>query len=105
MSIEDLILQRSKNCEVLSSPLRSFIAAFIAGKGEAVWSDLKAAIEKSGPINPNTLSFHIGVLMDAGFVDKMSIEHQPRYRIKDSKLLEIERLVGKDIIQKISEEY
>lgn len=101
MSLEELVVERSKKCEVFSNPLRSFIVVFIAAKGEVTWSELKSTLEKwAGPINPNTLSFHIGKLIDAGFVDKVNIKGQPRYRIIEDRLREIERMVGKDLVKK-----
>lgn len=105
MNIEELIVERSKKCELFSNPLRSFIAVFVAAKGEVTWSELKKTLEKwVGPVNPNTLSFHIGELIDTGFVEKANIEGQPIYRIIESKSPEIQRLVGKDLIEKMREE-
>ena len=101
MSLEELVVERSKKCEVFSNPLRSFITVFIAAKGEVAWSELKSALKRwAGPVNPNTLNFHIGKLIDAGFVDKVDIEGQPRYRIIEGSLREIERIVGKDLVKK-----
>jgi len=50
------------------------------------------------------LSFHIGVLLEAGFIDKLNIKGQPRYRIMENKSSEIERLVGIDLVRKMKEE-
>jgi DNA-binding transcriptional ArsR family regulator len=104
MTIEDLIAQASKKCELFANPLRSFIATFIAAKEEATWSELKSAIEKwTGTVNPNTLSFHLGELMKASFITKVDIRGQPRYRIVNAKLSEIKRLVGEELLQAIKE--
>lgn len=104
MTIEELITQASKKCEIFANPLRSFIAAFIAAKEEVTWSELKDAIEKwAGIVNPNTLSFHLGELGAAGFITKVNIRGQPRYRIVNSKLPEIRRLVGEELIQAVKE--
>jgi len=104
MTIEELITQASKKCEIFANPLRSFIAAFIAAKEEVTWSELKDAIEKwGGSVNPNTLSFHLGELGAAGFITKVNIRGQPRYRIVNSKLPEIRRLVGEELIQAVKE--
>ena len=104
MTIEDLITQASKKCELFANPLRSFIAAFIAVKEEVTWSELKDAIEKwAGHVNPNTLSFHLGDLMNAGFITKINIKGQPRYKIVSDKLSEIKRLVGEDLLQAVKE--
>lgn len=106
MGIGELITERSKKCELFSNPLRSFIAVFIATKKEVVWSELKKALEKwAGHVNPNTLSFHLGELMDAGIIDKVDIKGQPRYRIIESKLPEIQMFAGEDLIKKMKEEF
>lgn len=105
MSIEDLIFERSKKCEVFSNSLRSFIALLVAAKEEASWSELKSTLEeKVGDVNPNTLSFHIGRLMEAGFLEKLDIEGQPRYRITEYGASEVRRMIGEDLIKKIKGE-
>jgi DNA-binding transcriptional ArsR family regulator len=104
MAIEDLITQASKKCEIFANPLRSFIATFIAVKEEVTWSELKDAIEKwVGRVNPNTLSFHLSELADAGFITKVEIRRQPRYKIVNDKLSELRRLIGEDILKVIKE--
>lgn len=106
VSIEELITKISKKCEVFSNPLRSFIAVFIAAKGEVAWSELKGVLEKwAGHVNPNTLSFHLGELTDAGFITKVNIKGQPRYRIIENKLSEIRRLAGEDLLKKMKEKF
>lgn len=105
VNIGELIRERSKKCELFSNPLRSYIAVFIAAKREVTWSELKRALEKyAGHVNPNTLSFHLGELMKTGFIDKVDIEGQPRYRIVENKLSEIQRLAGEDLIKKMKKE-
>jgi DNA-binding transcriptional ArsR family regulator len=102
VTIGNLISQASKRCEIFANPLRAFIAAFIAAKEEATWSELKTAIEEqSGSVNPNTLSFHLGALADAGFITKVDIRGQPRYRIVETQLPELERLLGEDLLKAV----
>ena len=104
MTLENLIARASKKCEIFANPLRSFIAAFLAVKEEATWSELKDAIEKwAGRVNPNTLSFHLGELADAGFITKVNIRGQPRYRIVNAQLSELKRLVGTDLLKAVKE--
>ena len=104
MSLENLVIERSKRCEVFSNSLRSFVAVLIVAKGEVAWSELRGTLKKFiGDINPNTLSFHIGKLMDAGFLEKIDIEGQPRYRITEDKASEIEGMIGKDLVEKVKE--
>jgi len=105
VSVGELIRERSKKCELFSNPFRSYIAVFIAVKREVTWSRLKKTLEKwAGHVNPNTLSFHLGELMTAGLIDKVDLEGQPRYRIAENKLSEIQRLAGEDLIKKMKEE-
>lgn len=105
MTIEDLIKQSSKKNELFANPLRNFIAAFIAVKEEVTWSELKGAIEKwAGSVNPNTLSFHLGALIDAGFITKIDIRGQPRYRIVPDRVPEIKKFVGENLLQAVKEE-
>jgi DNA-binding transcriptional ArsR family regulator len=104
MTLEDLIRQASKQCELFSNPLRSFIAAFIAVKEEVTWSELKEAIEKwAGQVNPNTLSFHLGLLINAGFITKIDIRGQPRYKIVNEKVGEIKKYAGEKLVQAVKE--
>lgn len=104
MAVEELLFERSKRCEIFSNPLRMFIALVLFAKREVAWSELKSDIEKSiGSVNPNTLSFHIGRLMETGFLEKVDIEGQPKYRINEDRVSEIERVVGEDLIEKIEE--
>jgi len=103
-TIENLIAESSKKCEIFANPLRSFIAALIAVKEEATWSELKDAIEKwAGRVNPNTLSFHLGELSTAGFITKIDVRGQPRYKIVNDKLPELKRLIGEDLLQAVKE--
>jgi len=104
MTIENLIAEASKKCAMFANPLRSFIAAFLAVKEEATWSELKDAIEKwAGRVNPNTLSFHLGELGNAGFITKVDVRGQPRYKIVNDKLPELKRLIGEDLLKAVKE--
>jgi DNA-binding transcriptional ArsR family regulator len=104
MTFEDLIAKASKKCEIFANPLRCFIAAFLAVKEEATWSELKDAIEKwAGRVNPNTLSFHLGELSIAGFITKIDVRGQPRYKIVNVKLPELKRLIGEDLLKAVKE--
>ena len=104
MTLKNLIAQASKKCEIFANPLRSFIAAFIAVKEEVTWSELKDAIEKwADRVNPNTLSFHLGELIAAGFITKVDVRGQPRYKIVNDKLPELKRLIGEDLLKAVKE--
>lgn len=106
MTIEKLLTEASEKCEIFSNPLRSLIVSIVIVKSEVTWSELKRDLEKLvGSINPNTLSFHIGKLIDAGFLDKAGTKEQPRYKIIAQKIPEIEVTIGKNLIQKIGEKF
>jgi len=95
-------MEVSKKCELFSNPLRSLIISFAFVKKEVTWSELKKDLEQiTGSINPNTLSFHIGRLIDAGFLDKAGTKEQPRYKIVEEKIPEIEMTIGQTLIEKI----
>jgi len=105
-SVEELIAKTSKKCEIFSNPLRTFIAAFIAVKEEVTWTELKTSIEKyTGKVNPNTLSFHLGELTNIGYITKINVKGQPRYKITESKLPEIKRLTDEELLQAIKEKF
>ncbi len=104
MTLEDLLKQTSKKCELFANPLRTFVAAFIEVNEEVTWSELKAAIEKwAGHVNPNTLSFHLGALIDAGFITKIDSRGQPRYRIVAEKRQELEKFTGEALLIAVKE--
>lgn len=104
MALEELLAKASKKCEIFSNPLRSFIVTFIALRGEVTWTELKSALEKwAGRVNPNTLSFHLGELTNAGFIEKVDIKGMPRYKVVKAKLPEIKRLVGDDVFKAMKE--
>ena len=104
MELDELLIKASKKCEIFSNSLRAFLVSFISVKGETTWTELKNALEKrSGPINPNTLSFHLGALTNAGFIQKIDIKSMPRYRIVKEKLPEIKALVGEDVLKAMEE--
>jgi len=104
MSIEKLLMKVSKKCELFSNPIRSLIISFAIVKREVTWSELKKDLEQIiGSINPNTLSFHIRRLIDAGFLDKTGTREQPRYKLVEEKIPEIEMTIGQTLIEKIRE--
>lgn len=104
MALEELLVKASKRCEIFSNPLRTFLVSFIAVKGEATWTELKNAIEsRSGPINPNTLSFHLGALTTAGYIQKIDIKGLPKYKVVREKQSEIKALVGEEALKTMEE--
>jgi len=106
MSIEELLTKASKKCELFSNPLRTFIATFITVKQEVTWTELKTAIQKwTEQINPNTLSFHLAQLTNAGYITKINIKGQPRYKTTQNGIQEIKRLTGEELLQAVKERF
>lgn len=106
MSLPEEIFSLTKKCEILGNPLRATIILIVAAKEETTWSDLKDSLQKlsGGGVNPNTLSFHIGRLMDTDLLKKIDIEGQPRYRITEDGSIAIEKMFGQDLINRTKEE-
>jgi hypothetical protein len=73
----------SKQCEVFSSPIRTLIASLVNANQGLTWKQIKDAVEQitGNPINPNTLGFHIGRLVEMEIVEKAGTKEQPIYRI------------------------
>ncbi|MFB3889575.1 MAG: hypothetical protein ACE14S_08795 [Candidatus Bathyarchaeia archaeon] len=81
----------SRECETFSNPIRTLIASLILAKQEINWTQLKELVEKitGNSINPNTLSFHIGRLVEMEYIEKVGTKEQPVYRIKKDNLPKI----------------
>jgi|SRR4030042_189849 len=106
MSLEELVEERSKICELFSHPLRNLVMLLIIAKGEITWTELLKTLRKRfGDVNPNTLSFHLGKLTEAELLEKIEIGGQPRYKIISDKLPEVELLIGKKTITVAKKEF
>ena len=96
----------SSTNEVLANPLRVVILGIINSRNVISWTDLKTDLEKIlGPINPNTLAFHLKKLIAKGYIVRMG-NKEPKYRINQSiynRLSEWERSKIEIISQKIME--
>ena len=104
MELEELLHKRTEACELFSNPARSLIAVILHGMGEASWADIKSHVETlTGPMNPNTLSFHLGRLIKSGLVEKVGTEQQPRYVSTKENDKEIELKLGSDLVNMIRE--
>jgi arginine repressor len=104
LSLDELLAEASRQCELFSNPLRSLIAALITVKTELTWTQLKTTLEKqTGKINPNTLSFHLTELANAGYIQKTNATNQPRYRITKHKQPDIQRLLGQELLKTVKE--
>jgi hypothetical protein len=81
----------SKECETFSNPIRTLITSLILAKNEMNWTQIKETVEKitGNNINPNTLSFHIGKLVEMEYIEKVGTKGQPIYRIIKANLPKI----------------
>lgn len=73
-----------RKCLALANPYRVLILAVVAARVDASWSEVKTALEALlGPVNPNTLAFHINQLVSAGYLERFGPQRSPRYRAKE----------------------
>ncbi|MCE4612294.1 MAG: helix-turn-helix domain-containing protein [Desulfurococcales archaeon] len=68
--------------ELLSHRVRVLILAAVSALGEASWTDIKTVLEKLlGPVNPNTLAFHIRKLVGEGVLERIGSHESPIYKL------------------------
>jgi len=81
--INNRINKISRDCEVFSNPIRTLILSLVFAGNEMNWTQIKEAVERitGNDINPNTLSFHIGKLVEMEYIQKVGTKEQPIYRI------------------------
>ena len=81
MRVIKLATEWAKENEVLSNPFRALVLAIIVSKNSASWNDIKNTLDKLwGEFNPNTLSFHLNRLIEAGLVEKVQMGERHIYR-------------------------
>ncbi len=83
--------------EVLSNRVRILILAGVVALGKAKWNEIREIIERyEGRINPNTLSFHLKKLIQAGLIVREGSMESPRYvpNISEDIAKKIEKLVN-----------
>jgi len=69
---------------LVSNAGRVLILAYLKNHGTSSWSELLAFLEKElGPVNPNTLQFHIKVLIAANWIKRSGSEQSPRYSLSN----------------------
>jgi len=106
MHIQELATKLSQKCEVFSNPIRSLIVSLAIVRNDITWTELKKNLEELvGEMNPNTLSFHIGKLIDAGLLVKAGTELQPRYKIPEERVEDARRTIGQALIKEIERKY
>jgi DNA-binding transcriptional ArsR family regulator len=106
MRIQELVAKVSQECEVFSNPIRALIVALTIVKNGITWTELRRNLEELvGEMNPNTLSFHISKLVDAGLLVKAGTRLKPRYTIPEKKIDEAKRTIGQALIKEVEREY
>jgi hypothetical protein len=67
---------------LVSNAGRVMILSYLKGHGEASWSQIqKFLIDQIGAINPNTLQFHMKVLLHAKWIRRAGSEDAPLYSL------------------------
>lgn len=104
-SIKKQVDKISRKCEIFSNPLRVLIVSTVLAVGETNWSQLKENMEKmiGSNINPNTLSFHLGKLIEATYLQKTGTVEQPIYKIDHDHFSEIENSIETSLVDTIKE--
>jgi DNA-binding transcriptional ArsR family regulator len=103
--IRNSVDQITRKCEIFSSPIRILVISIVLAQEEINWSQLKENLEKiiGGNLNPNTLSFHLNKLIEAGYLQKNGTADQPVYKVDPEHLSEIELNIGAALVDKIRE--
>jgi len=105
MSLEEMLNEQAKECESFSNPIRILIALTVKNMGDASWADIKRNVENiSGPLNPNTLSFHLSRLIESKLIEKIGTPEQPRYSNTDKNDEEIRGKISPDLLRMVKEQ-
>jgi hypothetical protein len=60
---------------------------YLLSEKKGTWSDIKKFLEAHlGPVNPNTLHFHLKALIQNGFVIAVGSQEKPVYQIGELPL-------------------
>lgn len=72
----------AKEHSALSNVYRTMTIAYLLVKKKGTWSDIRKFIEANlGPVNPNTLHFHLKALLQNGFIVATGSQEKPIYQI------------------------
>ncbi len=73
----------AKESMALANPIRLLILTIIASRKSTSWLELKQTLEKLiGPVNPNTMAFHINKLVEVEYISREGPQRSPRYTAK-----------------------
>lgn len=82
MSLVEAATRISKEHSALSNIYRTMTLGYLVAKKRGTWSDIKKFLESYvGPVNPNTLHFHLKVLVQNGFIVAKGRQEKPVYQI------------------------
>ena len=94
MSVVEAATRISKEYSALSNVYRTMTLGYLVAKKEGTWSDIKKFLESQvGPVNPNTLHFHLKALVQNGFIVAKGSQEKPVYQVGQMSR-EIERSIG-----------
>jgi DNA-binding HxlR family transcriptional regulator len=67
---------------MFSNPYRVLILGYLPAKNHAGWWDIREFLEEHlGPVDPNTLSFHLKALIQRGHVTATGRQDKPVYQV------------------------
>jgi hypothetical protein len=102
--VSDSAVKLAERYSLLSNPLRALILAFLIRKKESNWSEIKQFLEKHvETVNPNTLQFHLRVLIQESAIVRSGSENNVLYRIENLPN-DIEETLTKEIADKLKDE-
>jgi DNA-binding HxlR family transcriptional regulator len=82
MSVVEAATKISKEHSALSNVYRTMTLGYLDVKKRGSWSDIKKFLEgQVGPVNPNTLHFHLKALVENGFIVATGSQEKPVYQI------------------------
>jgi DNA-binding HxlR family transcriptional regulator len=103
-NVADAAAKIAETYSILSNPYRTLILAYLIKKKEASWSELKQFLEKhTGAVNPNTLQFHLRLLIQQHILGRSGSENNISYYIGNLPK-DIESKLCKEISEKLKDE-
>ncbi|MEM0196187.1 MAG: winged helix-turn-helix domain-containing protein [Sulfolobales archaeon] len=79
----------ARKYEPFSHPLRVLILALLLAHGRLSWTALMKELGKLvGPLNPNTLAFHLKKLVESGYVVKSGGVEELYYEVSEPERLQ-----------------
>ncbi len=82
MSIVEAANRVAREHYVLSNTYRTITLGYLIAKQRGSWSDIKRYLETQlGPVNPNTLHFHLKTLIENRFIIPTGDPEKPVYQI------------------------